>query len=82
MDFAGFIPYKINPLNNYVLVTVDRLSRFQHAEKNKDYDANTAIDYLKSYCKLHGLQRSITCDQAQAFKAKEFKISCTNKNVR
>ena len=32
MDFAGPILFKNNSLNNYILVTVDRLSRLPHAE--------------------------------------------------
>ena len=74
MDFAGPIPFKNNTQNNYILVTVDRLSRHPHAEIFNNCDTNTAIEYLESYCKVHGIPRSIRCDQAQAFKAKEFDI--------
>ena len=31
MDFAGPIPYKNTTQNNYILVTVDRLSRYPNA---------------------------------------------------
>ena len=68
--------------NIYMLVTFDRLSRFPHAEIYNNCDTNTALEYLESYCKLHGIQRSIRCDQAQAFKSKWFKIFCENKNIR
>ena len=82
MDFAGPIPYKENTQNNYILVTVDRLSRYPHAETFHNCDTETAIDYLKRFCKQHGIPRSIRCDQAQAFKAKEFEIFCKNKNIK
>ena len=82
MDFAGSIPFKNNTQNNYILVTVDRLSRYPHAEIFNNCDTNTAIEYLESYCKVHGIPRSIRCDQAQAFKAKEFDIFCKNKNIK
>ena len=82
MDFAGPIPFKNNTQNNYILVTVDRLSRYPHAEIFNNCDTNTAIEYLESYCKVHGIPRSIRCDQAQAFKAKEFDIFCKNKNIK
>ena len=82
MDFAGPIPYKDNTQNNYILVTVDRRSRYPHAEIFKNCDTKTAIEYLESYCKVHGIPRSIRCDQAQAFKAKEFDIFCKNKNIK
>ena len=82
MDFAGPIPFKSNTQNNYILVTVDRLSRYPHAETYNNCDTNTAIEYLESYCKLHGIPRSTRCDQAQAFKAKEFELICKNKNIK
>ena len=82
MDFAGPIPYKNSTQKNYILVTVDRLSRFPHAETFHNCDTETAIDYLEKYCKLHGIPRSIRCDLAQAFKAKEFDIFCKNKNIK
>ena len=82
MDFAGPIPYKNTTQNNYILVTVDRLSRYPNAELFHNCDTETAIDYLERYCKIHGIPRSIRCDQAQAFKAKEFEIFCKNRNIK
>ena len=82
MDFAGPIPFKENTQNNYILVTVDRLSRYPHAETFHKCDTETALDYLERYCKQHGIPRSIRCDQAQAFKAKEFEIFCKNKKIK
>ena len=82
MDFAGLIPYKNTTQNNYILVTVDRLSRYLNAELFHNCDTGTAIDYLERYCKINGIPRSIRCDQAQAFKAKEFEIFCKNKKIK
>ena len=82
MYFAGPIPYKNNTQNNYLLVTFDRLSRYPHAEIFNNCDTNTAIEYLEKYCKVNGIPRSIRCDQAQAFKAKEFDIFCKNTNIK
>ena len=81
MDFAGPIPFKQNTQNNYILVTVDRLSRYPHAETFHNCDTEIALDFLERYCKQHGIPRSIKCDQAQAFKAKEFEIFCKNKII-
>ena len=82
MDFAGPIPYKNTTQNNYIFVTVDRLSRYPNAELFHNCDTETAIDYPERYCKIHGIPRSIRCDQAQAFKAKEFEIFCKNRNIK
>ena len=81
MDLAGPIPFKDIVQSNYISVTVDRLSRYPHAETYNNCDTKTAIDYLDSYCKTHGIPRSIRCDQAQAFKAREFEIYCKIKNI-
>ena len=49
MDFAGPIPFKDNTQSNYISVTVDRLSRYPHAESFSNCDTKTAIGYLNSY---------------------------------
>ena len=82
MDFAGPIPYKKTTQNNYILVTVDRLSRYPNAELFHNCDTGTAIDYFERYCYIHGIPRSIRCDHAQALKAKEFEKFCKNKNIK
>ena len=80
MDFAG--PITNNNKDTYILVTVDRYSRCPHAETYNNCDTDTAINYLKDYIKFHGIPRSIRCDQAQAFKAKNFEIFCKDNNIR
>ena len=80
MDFAG--PLTNSNKDTYILVTVDRYSRYPHAEIYKNCDKDTAINYLKDYKKFHGIPRSIRCDQAQAFKAKNFEIYCKDNNIR
>ena len=82
MDFGGPIPIKDNIKSNYILVTVDRLSRYPHAEPFNNCDTKTVIDYLDSYYKVLGIPRSIRCNQAQSFKAKEFGIYCKHKNIK
>ena len=82
MNFAGPILFKNNVQSHYILVTVDRLSRYPHAETYNNCNKKTAIEYLDIYCKVQGITRSIRCDQAQAFKAREFKIFCKNKNLK
>ena len=71
MDFSGPTQYKSSTQNNYILVTVDRLSRYPHAETFHNCDTDTAIHYLERYCKIHGIPRSKRA-KAQAFKAKAF----------
>ena len=47
MDFAVPIPYKNSTQNNYILVTLDFLSRYPNAETFQICDTDTAIDYLE-----------------------------------
>ena len=44
MDVAGTIPFKANLLSKYILVTVDRLSRYPHAEPFNNCYTKTALD--------------------------------------
>ena len=81
LDFAGPLP---NESNNeiYILVAIDRFSRYPSAVVHPNCDASTAIDFLQKYCEFHGIPRSIRCDQAQAFKSKSFDVYCKNKNIK
>ena len=49
MDFAGLIPLKEITQNNYILVTVDRISKYPHAETFHNCDTEKAPDYLERY---------------------------------
>ena len=80
MDFAG--PITNNNKDTYILVTIDRYSRYPHAETYNNCDTDTAISYLKEYIKFHGIPWSVRCDQAQAFNAKNFEIFCKENNIR
>ena len=82
LDFAGPIPFREHKQNYYILASIDRLTRYPHAEVFKDCDAQTAINFLEQYCRFHGIPRSLICDQAQAFKSREFEIFCKNKNTK
>ena len=82
MDFAGPIPFRNQNDNYYILVSVDRYSRFPTAQVYKNCDTSTAVEYLEEYCKFHGIPRSLRCDQAQAFKSKDFTIYCKDNNIK
>ena len=67
---------------SYILASVDRYSRYPHAKVYHNCDAETAIEYLNQYIKFHGIPRNIKCDQAQAFKWRQFEIYCKNNNIK
>ena len=82
MDFAGPIPFRNHVDIYYILVTVDRYSRFPTAQVYKNCDTSTAIENLEEYCKFHGIPRSLRCDQAQAFKSRDFNVLCKDNNIK
>ena len=80
MDFTG--PITNDNRDTYILVTIDRYSRYPQAETYTNCDPETIISYLTEYKKFHGIPRSLRCDQAQAFKAKNFEFSCKDNNIK
>ena len=82
MDFAGPLSFREHKDDYYILVTVDRLTRYPHAKVYKNCDTEAALKYLEEYYNFHGIPRSIRCDQAQAFKAREFEVYCKDKNIK
>ena len=81
LDFAGPLPNESND-EIYILVAIDRFSRYPSAVVHPNSDASTAIDFSQKYCEFHGIPRSIRCDQAQAFKSRSFDVYCKNKNIK
>ena len=81
LDFAGPILDEKHK-ESYILASVDRYSRYPHAKVYHNCDAETAIEYLNQYIKFHGIPRNIRCDQAQAFKSRQFEIYCKNNNIK
>ena len=80
IDFTG--PIQDKNKDTYILVSVDRFSRYPHAKAYHNCDTETAIEFLKSYMTFHGIPRSLRCDQAQAFKSKNFEIFCKDNNIK
>ena len=80
IDITG--PMKENNKESYILVSVDRFSRYPHAKAYHNCDTETAIEYLKSYLTFYSIPRTIRCDQAQAFKLKNFEIFCKDNNIK
>ena len=81
LDFAGPISDE-HQKDSYILASVDRYSRYPHAKVYHNCDTETAIEYIEKYIKFHGIPRNIRCDQAQAFKSRQFEIFCNNHNIK
>ena len=70
-DFAGPLPDENNK-EVYILVGVDRFSRFPSAKVLANNKADTIINFMQTHTVNHGVPRNIRCDQAQGFRAKHF----------
>ena len=81
LDFAGPITDE-QQKDSYLLTLVDRFSRYPYAKVYHICDTEKAIEYLEKYLKFHGIPRNIRCDQAQAFKSRQFEIFCNNHFIK
>ena len=80
-DFAGPLPDE-NDKKVYILVGVDRFSRFPYAKVLTNNKADTIIRFMQNHIVSQGVPRAIRCDQAQGFRAKKFLIYCKTNNIK
>ena len=81
LDFAGPLPDE-NDKDVYILVGVDRFSRFPYAKVVTNNKADTIIRFMQNHIVNQGVPRAIRCDQAQGFRAKKFLIYCKSHNIK
>ena len=81
LDFAGPLPDE-NDREVYILVGVDRFSRFSYAKVVSNNRADTIIRFMQNHIVNHGVPRNIRCDRAQGFRAKKFLIYCKTNNIK
>ena len=82
MNIAGPLTLREHKDDYYIFFTVDHLTRYPHAQVYKNCDTETALKYLEEFCNFHGIPRSMRCNQAQAFKAREFELYCKDRNIK
>ena len=70
LDFAGFLPDELNK-DAYILVAIDKWSKFPTAEVVSNTTADVAIKFMQRYISNNGVPRRLRCDQAQIFRAKK-----------
>ena len=81
LDFAGPLPDENNK-DVYILVGVDKFSRFPSAKVVANNKADTIIKFMQTHFVNDGVPRNIRCDQAQGFRAKKFMTYCKSKNIK
>ena len=81
LDFAGPLPDE-NDKEVYILVGIDRFSRFPYAKDVANNRADTIIPFMQNQIVNHRHPRNIRCDQAQGFRAKKFLIYCKTNHIK
>ena len=81
LDFAG--PMKSKTRGDvYILVAVDRFSKWPTAQICKNTDSRTVLKFLTKYCSDIGTPRTIRTDNGSCFKSSEFKEFCNQENIK
>ena len=80
LDFAGPIKTKSRG-KVYILVAIDRFSKWPKAQICKNTDSQTVIKFLIKYCADNGTPQIIRTDNGSCFKSKEFKDYCNGENI-
>ena len=75
LDFAGPIKSKTRG-DVYILVAVDRFSKWPTAHVCKTTDTGTVLKILTEFFTYNGTPRCIRTDNGSCFKSNEFKIFC------
>ena len=74
LDFAGPLPDELNR-DAYILVAIDKWSKFPIAKVVANTTADIAIKYMQRYISNKGIPRRLRCDQAQRLRAKKVQLS-------
>ena len=80
MDFIG--PITNQNCRFYILLSMDRYSKWPAASLCKTTDRETAIQFLEQYCNLNGIPKTIRTDKATAFTGRQFRNFCKNKFIK
>ena len=81
LDFAGPIISKTRG-DTYILVAIDRFSKWPTAHICKSTNARTVLKFLTRYFTDNGTPRVIRTDNGSCFKSNEFKQFCDGQNIK
>ena len=81
LDFAG--PIKSETRGDvYILVAVDRFSKWPTARICKITDSRTVLKFLRKYCPDNGTPRSIRTDNGSCFISNKFEEICNQEKLK
>ena len=80
LDYAGPLEdYKGKKI--YLLVALDRYSKFPSVKITKSTGGKSSIKFLRSYIDIHGIPESVRTDQFSGFKGKSMRTFCSDNNI-
>ena len=80
LDFIG--PIRFKQRRFYILLSIDRYSRWPAACICEAPTGKTAKNFLEQYITLNGLPQTIRTDKGTAFTGKEFREICKSLNIK
>ena len=80
LDFIGPIT-KRNRIF-YILISMDRFSKWPAANFCKSTDSQTAVKFLEQYVNLNGIPKTIRTDKATAFTSRSFREYCKGHQIK
>ena len=80
LDFIG--PITDQNRRFYILLSMDRYSKWPAASLCKTADGETAIKFVEQYCNLNGIPKSIQTDKLTAFIGRQFRRFCRNEFIK
>ena len=80
LDFIGPIRFNHKPF--YILLAMDRYSKWPSACICKRTDGTTVINFMNQLTMVHGIPKTIRTDKGTAFTGKKFRNYCRSKNIK
>ena len=80
LDYAGQLENHRGK-NMYLLVAIDRFSKFPSVKVTKPSSGKCTVKFLRSYIDIHGIPELIGSNQFSGFKGKTLKMFCTELNI-
>ena len=81
IEFAGPVPDELNR-DAYILVAIDRWSKFPTAKVVTNTTADVAIKFMQRLISKNEIPRKLRCEQAQTFRAIKFQLFCSTNNIK
>ena len=81
LDFAGPLPL-VWGTKIYILVCVDKFSKFPSAQITSNTSAKSIINFLSKYIALREISRTTRTDQGSGFISKEVREFCHEHNIK